>query len=63
MSMRSAHQAFHDQLVAYLPTIKIYTDPLSTLAYGTDASFYRLRPQIVVRVESEQEAAANMAYL
>ena len=26
-----------------------------TYAYGTDASFYRLTPKIVVRVESEQE--------
>ncbi len=31
------------------------------LAYGTDASFYRLIPQVVVKVESEDEAAAVLA--
>ncbi|WP_417792663.1 FAD-binding and (Fe-S)-binding domain-containing protein [Terasakiella pusilla] len=31
------------------------TDPLRTLAYGTDGSFYRLIPKIVVVVESEDD--------
>ena len=31
------------------------------LAYGTDASFYRLIPQVVVKVESEDEAASVLA--
>ena len=32
-----------------------FDDPLSTLAFGTDASFYRLIPKLVIRVESEAE--------
>ena len=32
-----------------------FDDPLSTLAFGTDASFYRLIPKLVIRVESEDE--------
>ena len=32
-----------------------FNDPLSTLAFGTDASFYRLIPKLVIRVESEDE--------
>ncbi|WP_397454865.1 FAD-binding and (Fe-S)-binding domain-containing protein [Pseudomonas versuta] len=32
-----------------------FDDPLSTLAFGTDASFYRLIPKLVIRVESEYE--------
>jgi len=32
-----------------------FSDPLSTLAFGTDASFYRLIPKLVIRVESEDE--------
>ncbi len=31
------------------------SDPLRTLAYGTDASFYRLIPKLVVQVEREDE--------
>ncbi len=33
----------------------LITDPLRTLAYGTDASFYRLIPQLVVKSEKENE--------
>jgi D-lactate dehydrogenase len=38
-----------------IPASRIFTDPLYTLAKGTDASFYRLVPAIVVRAESEEE--------
>ena len=38
-----------------IPDERRFDDPLSTLAFGTDASFYRLIPQLVLRVESEQE--------
>jgi D-lactate dehydrogenase len=42
-------------LRARISTRRVYDDPLSTLAYGTDASFYRLIPGAVVKVESEEE--------
>ena len=38
-----------------LPAERLFTDALSTLAFGTDASFYRLIPKLVARVESEGE--------
>ncbi len=41
-----------------IPRDRRFDDPLSTLAFGTDASFYRLVPQLVLRVESEQEVVA-----
>jgi D-lactate dehydrogenase len=34
---------------------RIISDPLRTLAYGTDASFYRLIPKVVVKAENEAE--------
>lgn len=34
---------------------QIYTDALRTLAWGTDASFYRLVPKVVVRVHDEAQ--------
>src|SRR5690606_11454659 len=40
---------------ALIPRERLFDDPLSTLAFGTDASFYRLIPKLVVRVESEHE--------
>ena len=41
-----------------LPQRQVVTDPLRRLAYGTDASFYRLVPEVVAVVESEQEVQA-----
>ena len=41
-----------------IPRDRRFDDPLSTLAFGTDASFYRLTPQLVLRVESEFEVVA-----
>ena len=38
-----------------IPRERRFDDPLSTLAFGTDASFYRLIPKLVIRVESEAE--------
>ncbi|MFT0139457.1 FAD-binding and (Fe-S)-binding domain-containing protein [Alcanivoracaceae bacterium MT1] len=41
-----------------IPASRRFDDPLSTLAFGTDASFYRLIPKLVVRVETEAEVVA-----
>ena len=47
--------AFRQAVEALIPRERLFDDPLSTLAFGTDASFYRLIPKLVVRVESEAE--------
>ena len=41
-----------------LPERQVITDPLRRLAYGTDASFYRMVPEVVAVVETEQEVQA-----
>lgn len=43
------------ELAGFIPPARLLTDELSRLAHGTDASFYRLVPQLVVRVESETD--------
>jgi len=45
-------------LTGVLPASRVVTDPLRRLAYGTDASFYRLTPEVVAVVESEAELQA-----
>ena len=47
--------AFLSDVAQLIPKDRRFDDPLSTLAFGTDASFYRLIPQLVIRVESEDE--------
>ncbi len=44
-------------LSRFIPESRLVRDPLRTLAYGTDASFYRLIPKLVVIVENEAEVA------
>ncbi len=45
-------------LLRILPAKQLITDPLRRLAYGTDASFYRMTPALVAIVESEQQVQA-----
>ncbi len=52
MSLPVAFLAAVERLI---PATRRFDDPLSTLAFGTDASFYRLIPKLVLRVESEAE--------
>jgi D-lactate dehydrogenase len=49
------------ELSALLPATRVYTDPLRLLAYGTDASFYRLVPKVVVEVACEDEVRRVLA--
>ena len=46
---------FLDELKQFLPTDRIYTDELRTLGWGTDASFYRQIPKVVIRSDGEEE--------
>ena len=43
------------ELGAFIPAPRLITDPLRRLAWGSDASFYRLTPQLMVVVEDEAE--------
>lgn len=47
-----------DAIARILPAKQVITDGLRRLAYGTDASFYRLTPEVVAVVESEAEVQA-----
>jgi D-lactate dehydrogenase len=47
--------ALTEALKRFLPTSQVITDDLRRLAYGTDASFYRLIPEVVAVVENEAE--------
>ncbi|MBQ7029540.1 MAG: FAD-binding oxidoreductase, partial [Thermoguttaceae bacterium] len=49
--------AFYRAVAEFLPPERLFTDALRTLAWGTDAGFYRQIPQIVVFPKNEEEAA------
>lgn len=50
------YQQLKKELSKTIPSKRIITNPLQLLAYGTDASFYRLIPKIIVQVHTEEEA-------
>ncbi len=56
-----SYAALQRDLAAALPAAAVVTDPLRRFAYGTDASFYRLVPQLVVTVNSEHEVQQVLA--
>ncbi len=52
------YKRFYESLLPVIPKERMFHDALSTLAYGTDASFYRMIPKLVIRARDEREIAA-----
>jgi len=67
--MLESYLSFTKQLTDFLPAKRIISDYAKRLAYGVDASFYRLIPQLVLILDTEEEvvrvikeaALANLA--
>ena len=56
MDKKNYTDFLHDALTL-IPQERIYTDELRRLAWGTDAGFYRLVPQIVILSKDEDEVS------
>jgi D-lactate dehydrogenase len=52
------YNSIFNRLSNKIPLARLISDPLRTLAYGTDASFYRMVPRLIVKVENETEVLA-----
>lgn len=61
MQEQDKYQEFIAEAATFIPEKRIVTDYLRTLAYGTDASFYRLLPKVIVQVAEESEVIRLMA--
>jgi D-lactate dehydrogenase len=55
LMLTARYEQFYKKIARTIPIKNIIVDPLRTLTYGTDASFYRLIPKIVINVENERE--------
>jgi D-lactate dehydrogenase len=60
-ALRPRYEELHRALARFIPEGRLVTDPLRLLTWGTDASFYRLVPQLVAVVEDEQEVVRLLA--
>ncbi len=59
--MDAKHKIFLDRIASFVDADRIYTDDLRRLAWGTDAGFYRMIPQVVVRSKNEEEVSRLLA--
>ncbi len=59
--MEKQYNNFVYRIGQFIDTSRIYTDELRRFAWGTDAGFYRLTPQVVVRAQNEQEVSQLLA--
>jgi len=57
MTLSGNYLDFYKEIINFIPESRIFTDPLHTIAYGTDASFYRLIPKVVVWVNNADEVS------
>ena len=55
------YRQLQEELAAFVPTERLIVDPLRLLAWGTDASFYRLVPKLLVVVDDEAELRRVLA--
>ena len=54
-SLPDNYRQFYEAIQCFIPGKHIFTDPIRTLAYGVDASLYRITPKIVVKVRTQEE--------
>ncbi|MFO7862508.1 MAG: FAD-binding and (Fe-S)-binding domain-containing protein [Salinivirgaceae bacterium] len=59
-NLPETYKSLYKELVKKIDKKRLMTSPLQTLAYGTDASFYRLIPKIVVKAKNADEVAFIM---
>ena len=57
MNLVGPYLKFYKLLNDIIPEHRIFTDPLHLIAYGTDASFYRLVPKIIVWADNSNEVS------
>ena len=55
--MEKQYSDFLKRIKQFIASDRVYTDELRRFAWGTDAGFYRLTPQVVVRTKGEEEVS------
>lgn len=60
--LQDNYAILYDQLTKVIDSKRLITNPTQLLAYGTDASFYRLIPKLVVLAHNEEEVIHVLTY-
>ena len=59
--LSGVYQEYHARIAAFIPQDRLFCGPFTNLAYGDDASFYRLVPKIVVKARTPEEVSKMLA--
>ena len=57
LKLSEKYKIFYNAIIKVIPETRVFADPIRTLAYGVDASFYRLLPKMVIKVNTPEEMA------
>ena len=57
MDAHADYKSFIQEAGKFIPKERLFVDELRRLAWGTDAGFYRLIPQVVIQSASEEEVS------
>ncbi len=57
----TTHEDLRRELAGFIPEARLVRDPLRLLAWGSDASFYRLVPRLIVVIDNEAELRRLLA--
>ncbi len=57
IGLPSEYRKLYDEIARFIPEPRLLIDPFWTLAYGNDASCYRLIPKIVIKTVDRHEVA------
>ena len=60
--LSGVYRTYHDRIASFIPAQRLFCGPFTNLAYGDDASFYRLVPKIVVKAQTPQEVSKLLAF-
>lgn len=55
--LTGSYATLFERLSQHIDSSRLFHDPLHTLAFGTDASFYRLIPKLVIKAKNEEEVS------
>ena len=61
MNTHRDYSSFIQEARSFIPKNRLFVDELRRLAWGTDAGFYRLIPQVVVLSSTEEEVSKLLA--
>lgn len=59
--MDALRKKYFEEVRKFIPKDRVYTDDMLCLAWGTDAGFYRLIPQMVIRTKDASEVSRLLA--